>query len=63
MIRTTTRSIWAKDGRVIAPMTKIDVLRWPENGWRLAFLVDEPRQRIVTISEQDLEACTQRVPA
>jgi hypothetical protein len=64
--RTTTKSISAKDGRVIAPSTKIDVLPWPTaegaDGWRIAFLVDE-RETIVTLSERDLNAHTQPIPA
>ncbi len=58
--RTTKRSIRAKDGRVIGPSTKIDVLQWPLDGWRIAFLVDEPLpQRIITISEGDVDAHTE----
>ncbi len=58
--RTTRKTIWAKDGRVIAPSTKIDVLQWPLDGWRIAFLVDEPLpQRIITISEDDVVAHTE----
>jgi hypothetical protein len=49
---------------VIAPRTRIDVVRWPENGWRLAFLVDDPlRESLFTISERDLEAHTEPCPA
>ena len=67
--RTTTKSISAKDGRVIAPRTKIDVLPLPgmgDEGWRIAFLVDElaeQRETIVTLSERDLNAYTQPSPA
>jgi hypothetical protein len=64
--RTTTKSISAKDGRVIAPRTKIDVLPPPstvsDDGWRMAFLLDErldERETIVTLSERDLNAYTQ----
>jgi hypothetical protein len=60
--RTTTKSISAKDGRILAPRTKIDVLPWPEDGWRIAFLVDE-RESVVTLSESDLNAHTQPSPA
>ena len=63
--RTTTKSISAKDGRVIAPRTRLDVLPAPgvsDDGWRMAFLVDE-RETIVTLSERDLNAYTQPVPA
>jgi len=64
--RTTTKSISAKDGRVIPPRTKIDVLppASPANGdgWRLAFVLDEG-ETIVTLSERDLTAYTQPSPA
>jgi hypothetical protein len=64
--RTTTKTISAKDGRVIAPSTKIDVLPAPsapiDDGWRLAFLMDE-QQTIVTLSERDLDAYTLPIPA
>ena len=59
-LRTTVKSIETKDGRVIPPATRIDVLPWPEalnNGWRIAILVDE-RQGIVKVSEHDLRAHT-----
>ena len=40
--RCTIKSIQTKDGRVIAPSTRIDVVPWPEasanGGWRIAFL-------------------------
>jgi len=54
---------------VIAPRTKIDVLPSPgvsDDGWRMAFLVDEladQRETIVTLSERDLNAYTQPSPA
>jgi hypothetical protein len=64
--RTTTKSLSARDGRVIAPSTKIDVLPWPntvgDDGWRIAFLVEE-RGSIVTLSERDLRAHTEPCPA
>jgi len=64
--RTTTKSISAKDGRVIAPRTRIDVLPPPskaiDDGWRMAFLMEE-RETIVTLSERDLNAYTQPIPA
>ncbi|HLX44343.1 MAG TPA: hypothetical protein VKR43_12950 [Bryobacteraceae bacterium] len=64
--RTTTKSISAKDGRVIAPRTKLDVLPWSgivsEDGWRLAFVIDD-RESIVTLSERDLNAYTRPIPA
>ncbi len=60
-LRTTVKSIETKDGRVIPPATRIDVLPWPEasnnNGWRIAILVDE-REGIVNVSEHDLRAHT-----
>ena len=62
--RTTTKSISAKDGRVIAPRTKIDVLpsTTADDGWRLAFVIEEG-ETIVTLSERDLNAYTQPSPA
>jgi len=67
--RTTTKSISAKDGRVIAPRTQIDVLPLPstasDDGWRMALLVEElpdgndERKTIVSLSERDLNAYTQ----
>ena len=56
--RTATRSIWSKDGSVIAPRTRIDLLPWPLNEWRLAVLPEE-RQRIVKLSIRDVETCTE----
>jgi hypothetical protein len=53
--RRTTRSISTKDGQVIAPLTKIDVMPWPADGWRIAFLVED-RDRIVTLSDDDLKS-------
>jgi hypothetical protein len=59
--RCTIKSIQTKDGRVIAPSTRIDVVPWPEasanGGWRIAFLAGE-RGGIVKVSEQDLKAKT-----
>ena len=60
MTRTTTRTIWAKDGRVLAPRTKIEVIAWIEDGWRLAFLVEE-RDQMVKLSEDDLRDHTELV--
>jgi hypothetical protein len=66
MYRTTTKSISAKDGRVIAPRATLDVLPWSDTvqgeGWRLAFLIDE-RESIVAVSERDLNAYTKPIPA
>jgi len=53
--RRITRSISAKDGQVIAPFTMIDVMPWPADGWRIAFLVED-RDRIVKLSEHDLNS-------
>ena len=53
--RRITKSISTKDGQVIAPFTKIDVMPWPADGWRIAFLVED-RDRIVTLSDDDLQS-------
>ena len=37
--RRTTKSIEAKDGQVIAPLTKLDVMPYPDDGWRIAFWI------------------------
>ncbi len=58
MTRTTTRTITAKDGRVLAPRTKIEVITRVEEGWRLAFLVEE-RDQMVKLSEHDLRDHTE----
>ena len=64
MTRTTTRTITAKDGRVLAPSTKIEVIppsrTWIEDGWRFVFLVDE-RGQMVKLSEHDLRVHTHLV--
>jgi hypothetical protein len=57
-LRRTTKSIEAKDGQVIGPLTKLDVMPWPEDGWRIAFLVED-RDRIVKLSEHDLQSHTE----
>ncbi len=57
--RITRKSIWTKNGQVIAPSTKIDVVPSPEGGWRIAFLVDEPSRGTMQISESDLEIYTE----
>jgi hypothetical protein len=56
--RRTTKSIEAKDGQVIAPLTKLDVMPYPDDGWRIAFLVED-RDRIVKLSEHDLQSHTE----
>lgn len=59
--RTTTKWIQTRDGRVIAPATRLDVLPWPDasvsNGWRMVFVMDE-RGGIVKVSERDLQSRT-----
>lgn len=55
--RTTTKSIETKTGRVIAPSTRISVLPWPEDEWRMAVVLDEEAE-IVKLSERDLRART-----
>jgi hypothetical protein len=57
-LRRTTKSISAKDGQVIAPLTKLDVMPWPDDGWRIAFLIED-RDRIVKVSEYDLKSHTE----
>ena len=57
-LRRTTKSISAKDGQVIAPLTKLDVMPWPDDGWRIAFLIED-RDRIVKVSEHDLRSHTE----
>ncbi len=61
MTRTTTRTIWAKDGRVLPPRTNIEVIpplsARIQDGWRFVFLVDE-RGEMVKLSERDLAVHT-----
>jgi hypothetical protein len=57
MVKTTTKSIWAKNGQVIAPDTRLDVLPYPGNGWRFVILIDD-RGALVKISEGDIESST-----
>jgi hypothetical protein len=57
--RITRKSIWTKNGQVIAPRTKIDVVPSQEDGWRIAYLVDEPSRGTMRISESDLQIHTE----
>jgi len=59
MCRITRKSIWTKNGQVIAPRTKIEVVPLAEDGWRIAFLLEEPSQGTMRISETDLEIHTE----
>lgn len=59
-IRTTIKTIQTKDGQVIAPSTRLDVMPWPDashDGWRIAFVAGN-RNGIVKVSQRDLQAKT-----
>jgi len=64
MTRSAIKTIWTKNGRVISPRDRLEVMPWPvpAEGWRLALLLDENKE-VVTISSRDLRSRTVPVTA